>query len=266
MNCYNGDAYLRQAIDSVFAQDFSDWEIIFWDNQSTDNSASIAKSYNDPRFKYFCAEQHTKLHEARRSALEKASGEYLCFLDTDDYWLPGKLSAQFAILEESERLGNPAALVYGRSRILSPEGEIAPPLADRPLPEGMVFDELLKVNFIPLLTVVVRRAVFDSAGGIDPAMSQAGDYAAWLRITRNHPVRALQSYCAVYRWHPANLSQKKAFRLWFETFHLKVLRYHHLDRDVVVSLWRIWFQWMLTQARPIARRVRSILRRVFGGS
>jgi len=55
MNCYNGGKYLRQAIDSVLAQDFSDWELIFWDNQSTDDSATIAKSYSDSRIRYFYA-------------------------------------------------------------------------------------------------------------------------------------------------------------------------------------------------------------------
>ena len=55
MNCFNGEKYLREAIDSVTEQTYTNWELIFWDNQSTDNSASIVKSYNDPRIKYYYA-------------------------------------------------------------------------------------------------------------------------------------------------------------------------------------------------------------------
>ena len=55
INCFNGEKYLRNAIDSVIEQTYKNWEIIFWDNQSTDKSAEIFKSYKDKRFKYFCA-------------------------------------------------------------------------------------------------------------------------------------------------------------------------------------------------------------------
>ena len=60
MNCFNGDRHLKQALDSIYDQSYSDWEIIFWDNQSSDNSASIAKSY-DSRLKYFRSKEHTTL-------------------------------------------------------------------------------------------------------------------------------------------------------------------------------------------------------------
>ena len=79
MNCYNGSSYLGKAIDSVYAQKFLDWEIIFWDNASTDESGTIAKSY-DERLKYFRTEKNTPLGEARNSALSKVSGKYIGFL------------------------------------------------------------------------------------------------------------------------------------------------------------------------------------------
>ena len=77
MNCFNGEKYLRQAIDSVLAQTFNDWEIVFWDNQSTDASAHIVKSYEDPRLRYFHAPKHTWLYEARNYAMAEARGEFL---------------------------------------------------------------------------------------------------------------------------------------------------------------------------------------------
>ena len=67
MNCYNGEEYLRDAIDSVINQTYDNWELIFWDNVSTDKSAEIFKSYKDKRLKYYCASAHTKiLYEAKQ--------------------------------------------------------------------------------------------------------------------------------------------------------------------------------------------------------
>ena len=70
MNCFNGEKYLREAIDSVQAQTYENWELIFWDNQSTDVSAGIVKSFDDPRIYYFYAPKHTHLYEARNYAIE----------------------------------------------------------------------------------------------------------------------------------------------------------------------------------------------------
>ena len=91
MNCYNGEKYLKEAIDSVCAQTYENWEIIFWDNQSADQSAKIFQSYNDPRLKYHYAPIHTFLYEARNNAIEKARGEFIAFLDVDDWWYSEKL-------------------------------------------------------------------------------------------------------------------------------------------------------------------------------
>ena len=79
MNCYNGQRFLKEAIDSVYQQDYEDWEIIFWDNASEDDSAKIAKSY-DKKLKYFLAPSNTSLGEARNIALQKAHGKYIAFL------------------------------------------------------------------------------------------------------------------------------------------------------------------------------------------
>jgi glycosyltransferase involved in cell wall biosynthesis len=78
MNCFNGEKYLREAIDSVIRQTFTNWEIVFWDNQSSDNSASIADSYQDDRIKYYYAAKHTLLYEARNHAYAKARGRFDC--------------------------------------------------------------------------------------------------------------------------------------------------------------------------------------------
>ena len=80
MNCLNCEQYLRDAIDSVYAQTYDNWEIIFWDNGSCDKSGEIAKSY-DSKLKYFKTEETSILGTARVLAVEQANGEYFAFLD-----------------------------------------------------------------------------------------------------------------------------------------------------------------------------------------
>ena len=85
MNCYNGEEFLNTAVDSVLAQSYQNWELIFWDNQSSDNSAKVFSAHCDTRLKYFLAPDHTLLYEARNYAVQKSKGEYLAFLDVDDW-------------------------------------------------------------------------------------------------------------------------------------------------------------------------------------
>lgn len=99
INCYNGEEYLRGAIDSVINQTFSNWELIFWDNQSTDSTAQIVGGYQDDRIRYFYAPKHTPLGEARNYAIDKSDGDYISFLDSDDEWFPDFLNVAINYLE-----------------------------------------------------------------------------------------------------------------------------------------------------------------------
>jgi glycosyltransferase involved in cell wall biosynthesis len=99
MNCYNGEKYLSKAIESVLNQTYQEWEIIFWDNQSTDFSATIFKRYKDSRLRYFLAPNHTDLGAARILAFKEALGEFVAILDVDDTARSDRLERQVAFLE-----------------------------------------------------------------------------------------------------------------------------------------------------------------------
>ena len=94
VNCYNGELYLKNCISSILEQTYTNWEIIFWDNASTDNSAEIFNTYKDSRFKYFKSEVNVTLGQARAWAVNQCNGEYIAFLDVDDEWLPSKTEIQ----------------------------------------------------------------------------------------------------------------------------------------------------------------------------
>ena len=85
MNCRNGERYLKQSIASIKNQSYKNWELIFFDNDSSDKSKKIFKKFKDKRLKYFFSNKVLKLYEARNLAISKAKGYYISFCDTDDW-------------------------------------------------------------------------------------------------------------------------------------------------------------------------------------
>ena len=106
MNCYNGGKYLSQALDSIIAQTYKNWEIVFIDNCSNDNSKHIALSYDNVN--YFKTEKNIPLGAARNFGLEKCTGQYVAFLDTDDIWMPNIIEKLLAAITSGDY-----ALAYG---------------------------------------------------------------------------------------------------------------------------------------------------------
>ena len=204
INCFNGEKYLREAIDSVYAQTYKNWNIIFWDNKSTDSTPDIANSY-DNRLEYYCADLTTDLGEARLKASKLARGELLAFLDSDDVWHENKLEMQVNIFCESkDNLG----LVYGRAQgkyeLNRNKDRIFYDGED--LPEGWVFPELVKNNFIVFSSALVNRKFFFECGGFPPHFKNSTDYYIFVRMSQRYKFRALQSLCCDYRIHDSNLS------------------------------------------------------------
>lgn len=214
MNCYNSARYLKAALESVRTQTFSDWEIVFWDNRSSDESAAIFKSFDDPRFHYFLAPEHTILGKAKGLAIERARGAWLAFLDCDDLWLPHKLEQQVALVAKS---GAELGLVYGRMDVLVEDDARETPVArnavganlvsrNKRLPEGGVFAHLLGGNFIPQPSAMVRSSAYRSVGGVNSEFKHAWDYDLFVRISKEWEVQALQEVCCRYRVHGSNLT------------------------------------------------------------
>ena len=204
MNCFNGARYLRPALESIFNQTMPDWELLFWDNQSTDESASIVSEYRDVRIRYLPAPAHTNLGEARRQACAFARGEWVGVLDTDDLWLPKKLESQLQAVEAGSDFG----MVYSRCEEFGGDvARIQPSLNDL-LPEGDVFSQLARGNFISLSSLMYRRDAMTSAGGFQP-YQHAADYDLSLRVARENPVAAVDGVYSRYRIHETNASHRQ---------------------------------------------------------
>lgn len=205
MNCYNSSTYLREAIDSVYRQDFQDWEIVFFDNHSTDESASIARSY-DSKLKYFLNDSTVPLGQARNLAVNLAQGEYIAFLDCDDLWEPSKLSEQIKGLRSPN--GKGSRLAYTDSMRIDQAGNsLASFSYDRTLHSGNVYAELIRDCFIDVSSVLMERNVFLEVGGVNENFHQVEDWELWLKVARIAPILAIPQVLTKTRIHPNNYSR-----------------------------------------------------------
>ena len=153
MNCYNGELYLKKALESVLSQTYTNWELIFWDNQSQDKSEKIFKTYKDRRFKFYKSLDHTVLYEARNKAIQKSSGELIAFLDVDDFWLPSKLEKQIELFADTK-----TGLVYSNFWILNTNSFFKKKIFSRKkLPNGNVLKAMLLNYSVGLSTIIIRK-------------------------------------------------------------------------------------------------------------
>ena len=202
MNCYNGSSYLGKAIDSVYAQKFLDWEIIFWDNASTDESGTIAKSY-DKRLKYFRTEKNTPLGEARNSALSKVSGKYIGFLDCDDVYLPNKLLRQIELLENTDY-----AMVYSGAMIIDQKDSLIGIKIPKNV-SGYIFPNLLVDYEINMQSVMLRKSKLDELNyNFDTSLKFCPDYNLFMHIAAEFNVGIIKDALVKYRILPNSLSNQ----------------------------------------------------------
>lgn len=218
INCYNGERFLEETLQSLFAQTFRDFEVIFWDNQSTDRSAEILRSFADHRVKYFRAETFTTLGEARNLAAAKAEGEWIAFLDCDDLWHPEKLFKQMAALELPD--ADSVGIVYTRTLCLGGprDGlEIQPHLTGRPLPTGTIIPEYLySDNFIALSSALIRTSAMRRIGRIPENFKQAEDFNLFAKIATLNLVLAVNDSLTFYRVHQNNLTRYQEYESYTE--------------------------------------------------
>ena len=198
INCYNGEQYLKEAIESVRSQTYQNFELILWDNLSTDRSAEIFKSYSDHRFRYHKAVSHTNLYQARNLAIGVTTGDYVAFLDADDMWIEEKLELQVAKIIESK-----ANLVYGNF-IVQKEGKKYKKFK-KVMPSGDIHNYLLNHYVVGILTVLFKKEIFDY-DMFSNDYHMIGDFDLIIRLSRKYKFAAIQNPLAIYRIHGNNES------------------------------------------------------------
>lgn len=206
---YNNGAYLGQAIESALQQTIHDLEVIVCDNQSTDNSLEVARSFNDPRVHVYLNERNLGIYGNFARTTELARGRYLKFLCADDWLDTDYLEVTLAYFEKYPQAG----LVTTRQTVITDEGRVitrrdeAIKGKDIYTPDEYLNVILRRINPIGNPTrVIVRRDAFDAVGGFDPGNEYAGDLDLWLRIGASYSIAAVPEVHCYERKHAAQLT------------------------------------------------------------
>jgi glycosyltransferase involved in cell wall biosynthesis len=178
---YNRGWIIKEAIDSVLAQDFIDFELIVVDDGSTDNTSEILHSYWEDI--NVIRQSNQGVSAARNRGLSEASGRFIAFLDSDDLWLPKKLSSQVDFFNS-----NPDALICQTEEIWVRNGVRVNPKKRHKKPWGMIFEPSLALCLVSPSAVMIRRSLFDEIGVFDETLPACEDYDLWLRISCRYPV------------------------------------------------------------------------------
>jgi glycosyltransferase involved in cell wall biosynthesis len=197
MAVYNGERFLRETLESVFAQDHESFEVVFVDDGSTDGTRELARSF-PVRYVY---QENRGLPAARNTGLGLAQGNLVAFVDDDDLLPPSKLSVQACYLSEHPEIG----CVLGRQEWIIEEDIEVPKLTRDP-----IFGEL---GGIQLVSAMFRRAVLRELGGYDPTYRYAEDRDLFIRM-REHGIEiaVLPDVVLLKRLHGSNMTMNQPDR------------------------------------------------------
>lgn len=201
INSYNGEHFIKKSVNSVLNQSYKNWEIIFLDNCSTDNTKNIIRKYKDSRIRYFKTKNHLSLANARNLALTKATGEFLAFLDVDDCWMQNKLLYQLALMIKDKSsvsvsdydviLNNFRINYHYKKNIVS----------------GYIYENLTKNYQIAFSTLMIRKNIIEK-NIFNKKYEIISDFEFIIRLSRKYFISYLNMRLCKYLLHSGSYSQK----------------------------------------------------------
>ena len=189
---YNRGWILKEALDSVLAQDFRYFELIVVDDGSTDNTPQILDSYHQDLM--VVRQPNRGVSAARNRGIAAAGGGLIAFLDSDDLWLPRKLSSQVVFFNS-----NPEAVINQTEEIWIRNGVRVNPKTRHLKPSGMIFEPSLALCLVSPSAVMMKRSLFDEVGLFDEDLPACEDYDLWLRISWRYPVHLIETPLIIKR-------------------------------------------------------------------
>jgi glycosyltransferase involved in cell wall biosynthesis len=204
MAAKNYARFLPEAVGSVAAQTFADWELLVVDDGSADDTPAAVRPFlADPRVRYVRSDRLGQ-SRAKNLGVRLGRGALVAFLDADDAWEPTKLAKQLAVFDADPAVG----VVFCRRTLMDEAGDPLPPPAVPPPPRGRVLDEMFVQNFVCFSSAVVRREVLSQVGAFDPHLELAVDYDLWLRVAKHHAFDFVGEALVRYRTGHGNLSKR----------------------------------------------------------
>jgi len=199
---YNRSWIIKEAIDSVLAQDYKEFELIVVDDGSTDHTSDVLDSSRNVI--KVLSQKNKGVSAARNRGIAEASGQFIAFLDSDDLWLPQKLSAQVEFFNQT-----PNALICQTEEVWIRNGLRVNPKKRHKKLSGMIFKPSLELCLVSPSAVMIQRSLFDRVGEFDETLPACEDYDLWLRISCRFPVHLIDRPLIIKRGgHDDQLSSR----------------------------------------------------------
>jgi glycosyltransferase involved in cell wall biosynthesis len=197
---YNRCALLHEAIESVSAQTFSNWEIIIVDDGSTDNTVELIDSFRNPRIHIFTVPHCGNIATLRNIGVQKSTGNWISFLDSDDTWAPQKLEIQLSALKK-----NTKQWCYGGFELMDETGAAIPSKYGAYHPfSGWIIRKIITYEATAnISSIILSRSLFEEVGGFnsDPELFCREDYEFVLRLSLHAEALAIDSVLVQIREH-----------------------------------------------------------------
>jgi glycosyltransferase involved in cell wall biosynthesis len=219
---YNRCWILKEAIDSVLSQEYTDFEIIVVDDGSNDATAALLSTYGDQITTIY--QGNSGVSAARNAGILMAKGKYVAFLDSDDMWLPEKLSCQVDFFQSHAE-----AVICQTDEIWIRNGVRVNPKNRHKKPSGMIFEPSLQLCLVSPSAVMIKKSLFDAVGLFNEAFPACEDYDLWLRIGLYYPIYLIERHMVVKRGgHDDQLSRNPGLDRYRIQSILKILENHQL--------------------------------------
>ena len=217
VNYHNGEKYLERCIKSIISQEYKNFEIIVWDNASTDNSKKIIEKFKERKIRYFRHPIKENLYKARNRAIEKSSGQLIAFLDSDDWWEENYLSSREKYFRDPN-----IDFFYSNTNIFYEKKRKKKLYRNFSLPDGKIFSDLVKDYFIIISGTIFKKELFEKYGKFNEDYNILGDYDFIMKISKYCNAHVNNLPLLNYRVHENNflkLHTKKyyeEYKDWFD--------------------------------------------------
>ena len=202
MTVYNGERYIREAIDSILNQTFEDYEFLIIEDCSTDETLKIIKGYQDPRIKVVKNEKNIGFIQSLNEGIALSQGEYIARQDADDISLPDRLLEEVIFLDN-----NPDVAMVGTGREVIDETGVR--IMNFSPKKDPTFQDICNGNPFQHSSIMIRNNILLEFGGYNELFPSCEDYALWLFIAKKYQVHNIPKILCKLRVHNESVSVKK---------------------------------------------------------
>lgn len=219
---YNRANMIGKAIESVLAQTYTNWELIVVDDGSTDNTKQVVEAYNDTRIRYIY-QQNAERSAARNNGIDNANGVYVCFIDSDDYFLPNHLTEFYKEIEKDADAG----MFFGQT-VADNNGVLTNVIVENKPNNYNTIQEYLIVNPVRVAAACVKKSILVN-NKFDTQIRIGEDTELWVRIANRNSINMIDAYTQVYVAHDEQTVSEKSQKPMLQ--HIETLKYIFLNHN-----------------------------------